>query len=160
MRKMPGMTPEQTISVMTELVLPGQSNFLGNLLGGRLMHWMDIAGALTCRRHAGREVATVAVDKILFKRPAKVGEIITVTSKMIWVGHTSMKVHINVCEENTLSHKSKQTTTAYFTYVALDENGRPTEVPPLLPQTEKEKADFEEEQQKYLKMKKCGSDKV
>jgi acyl-CoA hydrolase len=145
--------PEETVSIMTELVLPSQANLLGNLLGGQLMHLMDIAGALTCRRHSGTEVATVAVDKLEFKYPVKVGEIITVSSKMTWTGHTSMKVRIVVGAEDIKTHTSKLTNTACFTFVALDENGRPTAVPPLLPQTEVEKAAFAKEQARYLKQK-------
>ncbi len=148
-----GRTPQETISVMTELVLPSQANLLGNLLGGQLMHLMDIAGALTCRRHASREVATVAVDKIDFKIPVKVGEIITVTSKMIWVGHTSMKVRIEVWAENLKDRSSILTNTAYFTYVALSDDLRPANVPPLMPQSENEKSVFNKEQQRHLALK-------
>lgn len=144
-----GRTPEETVTVMTELVLPAQANLLGNLLGGQLMHLMDIAGALTCRRHAGSEVATITVEKIAFKEPVHVGEVITVTSRMIWAGHTSMKVRIVVGAEDVRAHTSKLTNTAYFTFVALGEDGRPTCVPPLLPQTEEEKRLFDREQKHY-----------
>lgn len=134
---------------MTELILPGQANLLGNLQGGQLMHYMDIAGALTCRRHSGHEVATVTVEQITFRYPIRVGEVITVTSKLIWVGHTSMKVRIVIGTEDFKTHESKLTNTAYFTFVALGENDRPVPVPPLLPQTEKERADYEAEQKAY-----------
>jgi acyl-CoA hydrolase len=145
-----GRTPSETVSIMTELVLPGQANLLGNLLGGQLMHWMDIAGALTCRRHSGCEVATVAVDKLEFKQPVKIGDVITVTSKMTWTGHTSMKVRIEVGAEDTKKHTSILTNTACFTFVALDDNAKPTAVLPLLPQTETEKAAFDKEQKRYI----------
>jgi acyl-CoA hydrolase len=148
-----GRTPQETISVMTELVLPAQANLLGNLLGGQLMHLMDIAGALTCRRHASMEVATVAVDKLVFKIPVKVGEIITVTSKMVWAGHTSMKVRIEVSSEDK-KNTAKLTNTACFTYVALSDDEKPAIVPPLLPQTESEKTAFNKEQKRYLALKK------
>ena len=155
MDKQSGRIPQESISIMTELVLPAQANLLGNLLGGQLMHLMDIAGALTCRRHSGTEVATVAVDKLEFKHPVKVGEIITVTSKMIWAGRTSMKVKISVGAEDIRTHTSKLTNTANFTFVALDGNCRPTEIPPLLPQTDAEKAEFVKEEQRYLALKKA-----
>lgn len=148
-----GRTPQETVSIMTELVLPAQANLLGNLLGGQLMHLMDICGALTCRRHCGCEVATVSVDKIVFKHPIKVGQIITVTSNMVWVGHTSMKVRIEVGMEDMKDNTSTLTNTANFTFVALGDDGRPTEVPPLLPQTETEKAAFDKEQAHYLAKK-------
>lgn len=138
---------------MTELVLPAQANLLGNLLGGQLMHFMDIAGALTCRRHSGCEVATVAVDKLEFKHPVKVGEVITITSKLIWVGKTSMKVKIEVAAEDTKTHCSKITNTAFMTFVALGDDCSPVTVPPLLPQTDNEKANFDREQTRYMKMK-------
>lgn len=146
--------PAESVTVMTELVLPAQANLLGNLLGGQLMHFMDIAGALTCRRHSGYEVATVAVDKLEFKHPIKVGEVITITSKLIWVGNTSMKVKIDVAAEDTKTHVCKLTNTAYMTFVALDSDCRPTKAPPLAPQTDEEKALFEKEQKRYLEFKK------
>ena len=150
MNEQSGRTPQESVSIMTELVLPAQANLLGNLLGGQLMHLMDIAGALTCRRHSGCEVATVAVDKLEFKHPVKVGEIITVTSKMTWTGHTSMKVRIEVGAEDIRNHTSKLTNTACFTFVALDDSGKPAPVPPILPQTDVEIAAFEKEQGRYL----------
>ncbi|CDZ24303.1 thioesterase superfamily protein [[Clostridium] cellulosi] len=147
-------SPQESITILTELVLPAQANLLGNLLGGQLMHFMDIAGALTCRRHSGYEVATVAVDKLEFKHPIKVGEVITITSKLIWVGNTSMKVKIDVSAEDTKVHVCKLTNTAYMTFVALDSNCKPVKVPPLAPQTDEEKALFEREQKRYLEFKK------
>ncbi|MFT9055076.1 MAG: acyl-CoA thioesterase [Ethanoligenens sp.] len=144
-----GRTPEESVAIMTELILPAQANLLGNLQGGQLMHYMDIAGALTCRRHSGHEVATVTVDKIEFRYPIHVGEVVTVTSKLVWVGHTSMKVRIVVGTEDFKTHQSKLTNTAYFTFVALGDGDRPVTVPPLLPQTEQEKKDFAHEQAKY-----------
>jgi acyl-CoA hydrolase len=153
MNNINGRTPNETVSVMTELVLPAQANLLGNLLGGQLVHLMDIAGALTCRRHSGGEVATVAIDKLEFKHPVKVGEIITVTSKMIWAGHTSMKVRIEVGAEDIKNHTSILTNTASLTFVALGEDGKPTAIPPLLPQTDVEIAAFEKEQKRYLAKK-------
>ncbi len=144
-----GRTPEESAVTMTELVLPAQTNLLGNLLGGQLMHLMDIAGALTCRRHSGKEVATVAVDSIEFRRPVKLGEIVTIHSRMIWAGRTSMKVKLEVGTEDTRHHISHLTNTAFFTYVSLDDDGRPSPTPPLLPQTDTEKAAFDREQALY-----------
>lgn len=146
-------TPEQTIVITTELILPAMANLMNNLQGGQMMRFMDIAGALTCRRHSGREVATVTVDKIEFRYPVKVGEVVTVTSKLIWVGRTSMKVKICAVSENLKSGTSRLTNTAFFTYVALDEDGRPVPVPRLHPQTSEEKEAFDREQAAYLESK-------
>lgn len=142
-------TPEQTIVVKTELVLPAMANLMNNLQGGQMMHFMDIAGALTCRKHSRCEVATVAVDKIEFRHPVRVGEVITITSKLIWVGRTSMKVKINVISENLKSGETKMTNTAFFTYVALDDNSHPVLVPRLCPQTKDEQEEFDREQQAH-----------
>ena len=153
--QMPGRKPEESVSVMTELILPGQANLLGHLQGGQLMHYMDIAGALTCRRHSGHEVATVTVEQISFRYPIHVAEVVTVTSKLIWVGHTSMKVRIVVGTEDFHTHQSRMTNTAYFTFVAIGEDGRPVPVPPLLPQTDKERQDFAGEEAAYEARKKA-----
>lgn len=147
------MTPKQTVVIKTELILPAMTNLMNNLQGGQMMHFMDIAGALTCRRHAGSEVATVTVDKIEFKYPVKIGEIVTITSKLIWVGRTSMKVKICAVSEYVKKGTSRVTNTAFFIYVALDENGNPIPVPRLCPEMEEEKADFVREQQNYLDKK-------
>ncbi len=144
-------TPDESVVIKTELILPAMANLRNNLQGGQMMHFMDIAGALTCRRHSGCEVATVRVDSIEFQYPVKVGEIVTITSKLVWVGRTSMKVKIRAVSEDHKIRTCKLTNVAYFTYVALDEEGHPVEVPRLLPQTEEEKADFEREQREYEK---------
>jgi len=146
-------TPEQTIVIKTELILPSMANLMNNLQGGQMMHFMDIAGALTCRRHSGYEVATVSVDKIEFKDSVKVGEVVTITSKLIWVGRSSMKVKIDAVSENLKSGKSRLTNTAYFTFVALDDFARPVCVPRLLPQTKEEIEIFNREQAEYERKK-------
>jgi acyl-CoA hydrolase len=149
-----GKTPEDTKVTMTELVLPSQANLLNNLLGGQLMHLMDIAGALTCRKHSRCEVATIAVDRIEFKHPVHVGELITITSKMIWAGQTSMKVELEVVAENLKSGATVVTNTAFFTFVALDDAGKPANVPALIAQTLEEKFLFEKEEKQY-RQRKC-----
>ncbi len=137
-----GKTPSASAVEMTELVLPNDTNLLGNLLGGRMMHWMDIAGAMAAFRHSNRAVATIAVDCLDFKHPVHVGEIVTLKAKLIWVGRTSMEVVIRALGENPMTGKILLTNTAYFTFVALDENGKPTPVPALSPETAEETADF------------------
>jgi acyl-CoA hydrolase len=150
--------PGESVVIMTELIMPAQANPLNNLMGGQMMHFMDIAGALACRRHAGHEVVTVTVERIEFRYPVRVGEVITLTAKLVWAGRTSMKVKIEVGSENIRTHTSRLTNTAFFTYVALDEDRKPIEVPRLVPRTPTEKADFEREQERYEQRKKKKSE--
>jgi acyl-CoA hydrolase len=127
---------------MTELVLPNDTNLLGNLLGGRLMHWIDIAGAMAASRHAECIVATVALDSLDFRHPARMGELVILKARLTWTGRTSMEVSVNVFAENIKSGKTILTNKAYITFVALDEAGKPAQVPPIIPETEEEKISF------------------
>jgi acyl-CoA hydrolase len=140
---------------MTELVLPGMTNLLGNLLGGQLMHWMDIAGALCCMRHSNTQVATVAVEALEFKHPARQGEMVSVEAKLVWTGKTSMKARITASAENLATGAVIITNIATFTFVALSEDGSKTAVPPLMPETDEEKRNFEEEESEYARRKEC-----
>lgn len=152
-----GKAPSVSQVEMTELVLPNDTNLLGNLLGGRLMHWIDIAGAMAASRHAERIVATVALDSLDFRHPARMGELVILKAKLTWTGRTSMEVSVNVYAENIKSGKTILTNKAFITFVALDESGKPTPVPPLLPETEEEKLVFaqaEVRREERLKRKK------
>jgi len=144
-----GKTPEETKVVMTELVLPGMTNLLGNLLGGQMMHWMDIAGALSCMRHCNLHVVTIAVEALEFRHPVRQGEMVSLMAKLIWTGRTSMKVKITATAENLATGATIITNVAIFTFVALDADGNKTPVPPLLPQTEEEKQDYMDEVNAY-----------
>ncbi len=137
-----GKTPRESQVEMTELVIPNDTNLLGNLLGGRLMHWIDIAGAMAASRHSNRVVATVAVDSLDFRHPVRMGELVTLKAKLTWVGRTSMEVTVNVYSENVKTGEVIKTNKAYMTYVALDDEGKPTPVPPLIPETDEEKEDY------------------
>lgn len=139
-----GKTPAETQVEMTELVLPNDTNLLGNLLGGTLMHWIDIAGAMAASRHSNRVVATVALDSLDFRHPARMGELVSLKAKLTWVGRTSMEVKVMVHAENLKTGNVIMTNKAYLTYVALDEQGNPTPVPPLIVTTEEEKREFEQ----------------
>ncbi|NLK98358.1 MAG: acyl-CoA thioesterase [Epulopiscium sp.] len=141
---MEGKTPSESIVEMTEMILPNDTNVLGNLLGGRMMHWIDIAGAMAATRHSHKTVATACVDSLDFRRPIRVGELITLKAKLTWVGRTSMEVKVKVFVENLKTGELTLTNKAYLTFVALDEEGKPTPVPPLLPETDEEKKDYEE----------------
>lgn len=150
--------PSESFSEMTEMVLPNDTNLLGNLLGGRLMHWIDIAGALAASRHSNKVVATVALDSLDFKRPIKVGEFVILKAKLTWSGTTSMEVKVSVCGENVQTGTRHQTNCAFLTYVALDDKGKPTPVPKVKPVTPDEINDYEDAEkrrQERLKLRAC-----
>ncbi len=154
--KLVGKAPRASQVEMTELVLPNDTNLLGNLLGGRLMHWIDISGAMAASRHAERIVATVALDSLDFRHPVRMGELVILKAKITWTGRTSMEVSVNVFAENIKSGKTILTNKAYITFVALDEDGKPAQVPPIIPETEEEKINFsqgEVRRQERLKKK-------
>jgi acyl-CoA hydrolase len=128
---------------MTELVLPNDANFLGNLLGGRLLHWIDIAGALTASRHCESGVATVVMDAVIFKHPIRVGGIVTLKSYVTWTGNTSLEVAVEVNSEDVYTGVKQFINKVYLVFVCLGKNGVKAPVPPIIPQTEEEKADWE-----------------
>ncbi|RCK77299.1 MAG: Acyl-CoA hydrolase [Ignavibacteriae bacterium] len=129
---------------MTELVLPNDTNQLGNLLGGRLMHWMDIAAAVAAQRHTNRICVTAAVDQLSFHHPIKLGEIVRLKASVNRAFNTSLEVGVKVIAENQLTGEAKIANRAYFTFVALDENHNKVEVCPIIPQTKEEKRRYKE----------------
>jgi acyl-CoA hydrolase len=134
---------QHSFSIMSELVLPNDTNTLGNLMGGRLMHWMDIAAALAAMRHCNCAVVTASVDNISFQSPVKLGNIITLEAKVTRAFNSSMEVFIRVTGEDPSTHFKYLSNEAYLTFVALDPNGRPRHVPELIPETEEEKEKFD-----------------
>src|SRR3954465_4005345 len=136
-------TPVETEVVMTELVLPNDTNTFGNLMGGRLLYWMDIAAALAAMKHCGSPVVTASVDNISFEAPIKIANVVHIEAKVSRSFNTSMEVHLRVWGED-LTHQYKyKSNEAYYTFVALDPNGKPRKVPELIPETEGEKRLFE-----------------
>lgn len=125
---------------MTELVLPNDTNTLNNLMGGRLMHWMDIVSAIAAQKHSNRIVVTASVDNISFKHPIRLGNVVTLKAKVTRAFNSSMEVRIDVDAEDVPSAKKFESNSAYFTFVALDQDGKPTDVPEVDPETEEEKA--------------------
>jgi acyl-CoA hydrolase len=123
---------------MTEVVLPQDANPLGYILGGRVMHLMDIAAAIAAHRHAHSHVVTASVDYVDFRNPIRVGELIVLKSSVNRVFKTSMEVGVKIFSENFLTGERKHTTSAYVTFVAIDENRQPREVPPLILETEED----------------------
>lgn len=137
-----GKTRNETKTVMTELVLPNDANILGNLLGGRLLHWIDIAGALAATRHSEGLVATVTMDMVEFKHPVRVGNIVTLTSYVTWTGKTSIEVAVEVCAEDPLLQTSQFINKVYLVYVALDENANKRRTISYIPTTDEEITEF------------------
>ncbi|MEO6831643.1 MAG: acyl-CoA thioesterase [Chitinophagaceae bacterium] len=128
---------------MSELVLPNDTNTLGNLMGGRLMHWMDISAAISAMRHANTPAVTVSVDNVSFSAPIKLGNLLTIESKVTRAFSTSMEVYLKVFGEDLEAKTRYFTNEAYFTFVSLDSTGKPQKVPELIPQTETEKKIWE-----------------
>jgi acyl-CoA hydrolase len=132
-------------SEMTEIVLPAQTNPLGKLLGGQVMHLVDMAAAMAAHRHSNSYVVTASVDYIDFRNPVNLGEIVILKSQVNRVFHTSMEVGVEVFSENALTGEKKHTTTAYVTFVAIDQHTRkPKLVPPLILKTAEEQRRFRE----------------
>jgi acyl-CoA hydrolase len=132
----------ETSNTMTELVLPNDTNTLGNLMGGRLMHWMDIAAAISAMRHCNMPVVTASVDNVSFARPIKLGDILSIESKVTRSFNSSMEVYLKVWAENLHEQTRYLSNEAYLTFVALNESGKPTIVPELIPETIDEKEKF------------------
>lgn len=130
--------------IMTELVLPNHTNQLGNLLGGQLMHWIDICAALCAAKHSHRVCVTASVDKIDFHHPIKLGEVVSLSASLNRVFNTSMEVGVKVYAESYKSGKKIHSNTAYLTFVGVDENGKPVQAPQVVPVTEDEKRRFDE----------------
>lgn len=128
----------------TEVVLPNDTNAYGNILGGKVMHMIDIAAAISAYRHCRKPVVTLSVDTLRFIHPIKMGHIVLLEACVTRAFGTSMEVEVLVCSEDTLSGERRKTSTAFLTFVAIDKEGRPSPVPPIVPETEEEKARYEE----------------
>lgn len=124
---------------MTEMVLPNDTNRLGNLLGGRLMHMIDIAAAIAASRHSNRVCVTASVDELNFLYSIKQGEVLTLQASVNRVFHTSLEVGVRVTKENVLTGEKKHANSAYLTFVAIDEDGKPVAVEPIRPVTQEQK---------------------
>ncbi len=136
-------TAKESFVAMTELVLPNDTNTFGNLMGGRLMYWMDIAAALAAMKHCSTPVVTASVDNLSFHVPILLGNVVHIEAKVSRAFNTSMEVHINVWGENPLQQRKYKSNEAYFTFVALDPHGKSQEVPVVIPETDDENKLFE-----------------
>lgn len=129
---------KESFIVMNELVLPNDTNTLNNLMGGRLLHWMDIAAAIAAQKHCNRIVVTASVDNVSFKRPIQLGDVITIHAKVTRAFNSSVEVRLDVWSENIPSNVRVKSNEAYYTFVALDQNGKTIPVPEAIPETEDE----------------------
>jgi acyl-CoA hydrolase len=136
---MEGKFVRESASEYAELALPNDANGLGNLLGGKVMHLVDLAGAMAAMRHARRPVVTASVDSLHFLNPVRIGQLVTLHSSVNRVFRTSMEVGVKVFAENLLTGEKVHTCSAYLTFVALDVHGKATPVVSVIPETEQEK---------------------
>lgn len=136
---------------IAQLMQPEHANNLGNVHGGWIMKLVDEAGALACMRHAQRRVVTVAIDSMVFRQPIKISDLVVLNAEVTYAGHTSMEVEVQVQAENPITGERTHTNTAYLVYVALDDNSRPTAVPPLKAETAEEEQKLKEAQERQAR---------
>jgi acyl-CoA hydrolase len=144
MKNLRGKTVDESRVEMVEVVLPNDANPLGNLLGGKVMHLIDITGAIAAHRHSRSMLVTVSVDSVDFVHPIKVGELIILRAHVTRAFHTSIEVAVKVFSEDYITGERRQTSSAFVTYVAVDENGKTKPIPPVIPRTAHERRDFRE----------------
>jgi acyl-CoA hydrolase len=140
---MEGKKASDSFIIMNEIVLPNDTNTFGNLMGGRLMYWMDIAAGISAGKHCNAPCMTASVDNLSFKNPIKLGNIVHIEAQVARAFNTSMEIFLKVWGEDIVHQYRYESNEAYFTYVALDPTGKPRKVPQLVPETEKEKQLFE-----------------
>jgi uncharacterized protein (TIGR00369 family) len=139
-----GKPPGASRVTLAQLMHPSHANLLGDVHGGWIMKLVDEAGALSCMRHSQKRVVTVAIDQMEFKHPIRIGDLVTLVSEVTYVGRTSMEAEVSVTAENPLTMQTTHTNTAYLVYVALDDGGKPTPVPPLILETDRQKRRWEQ----------------
>ena len=157
---MPNIPASKPISAsrvtLSQLMNLEHANLLGNVHGGSIMKLADEAGALACMRHSQKKVVTVAIDSMTFRQPIRLGDLIILNAEVSYAGRTSMEAEVHVLAENPITGERTHTNTAYLVYVALDDSGRPSSVPPLKAETEEEELKMEkakERQQRRLEQK-------
>jgi acyl-CoA hydrolase len=141
---LPPRTVRESQSQMAEVVLPNDANPLGNLLGGRLMHMIDMAGALAAHRHSHSHVVTASMDHIDFRQPVRIGDLLILKSSVNRAFNTSMEVGVKCWVENYIAGTTRHVASAYLTFVAVDEHGRHKSVPHVIPETDEEKRRYED----------------
>lgn len=139
-----GRPVRDSVSEYAEVALPNDANPLGHLLGGQVMHLADLAGSLAASRHSRRPVVTATMDHMTFLHPVRIGQLLVLISSVNRVFRTSMEVGVRVCVEDLRTGAVQHTSSAYLTFVALDDDGRPTAAPPVIPETDDEKRRFQQ----------------
>jgi acyl-CoA hydrolase len=129
---------KESFIVMNDFVLPNHTNTQNNLMGGRLLHWMDIAAAISAQKHCNRIVVTASVDNVSFQHAIKLGDVVTIEAKVTRAFNTSVEVRLDVWAENIPSGSRLKSNEAYYTFVAVDQSGRTIPVPALQPETDEE----------------------
>src|SRR5436190_10163022 len=140
---MKAKTPKESMAMNTEIVLPNDTNTLGNLMGGRLLHWMDICAAITSHRHCKRVVVTASINNVSFNIPIILGSVVTIQAKVSRAFHTSMEIFLDVWIEDPVTGAKEKCNEAIYTFVAVDQHGAPLPVPELVPETEEEKQRYD-----------------
>ena len=155
-------TVHDSISEYAEFALPNDANGLGNVLGGKVMHLVDLAAAMSALRHARRPVVTASVDSLQFLHPVRIGQLIILRSSVNRVFRTSMEIGVYVQAENMMTGERLHTCSAYLTFVALDEKGRSTAIPAVIPETEEEHRRYREagERREYRLARRTGQKKL
>lgn len=137
---------EDSRTVMNELVLPNDTNSFGGLMGGKLLYWMDICAAIAAQKHCNNVVVTASVDNVSFRKSIKLGEVLTIEAQVTRAFNTSLEVRMEVFGQNLPEGTKYKSNVAYYTFVAVNPEGKPTPIPPLIPKTEEEKRLYEEAQ--------------
>ena len=140
---LPGKIVSASRTTISQMMHPEHANNLGNVHGGWIMKLVDEAGALACMRHAQSRVVTVAVDRMTFHQPIHITDVVTLTAEVSYVGRTSMEAEVHVIAENPITGACTYTNNAYVVYVALGEDGKPRQVPPLIPESEAQRRRME-----------------
>ena len=136
-------TVDDSHCITTEIVLPNDTNSLGNMMGGRLLHLMDKCAAISAQRHANRVCVTASVDSVEFRRPIRQSDVVVIESQVNRAFNTSLEVELNVWAENPRDETRRKCNRAYYTFVALSEDGQPMPVPPIHPETDDERRRYD-----------------
>ena len=143
-----GKPVRESVSEYAELALPTDANGLGNVLGGKVMHLVDLAGAMAAMRHARKPVVTASIDHMNFLHPIQIGQLIVMHSQVNRVFHTSMEVGVKVMVEDLMTGRKQHTCSAYLPFVALDTHGKPAPIQPVIPETDEEKRRYREAEER------------
>jgi len=138
-----GKTPRESAVETRYLIMPHQANPHGTAFGGVIVAWIDMVAAMTAQRHCGREVVTAGIDSLVFKEPIRIGDHVVLRAAINYVSRSSMEVGVQVTREDPYTGEKVVATTAHLTFVALDQDKKPTPAPPIIPQTDEEKRRYE-----------------